>query len=534
MSIARSTRGVSNYKNFKKSVWARVGYKGQGKNIPYVHYLQQHYHSRSKGENLFNNVNSLFSSISKKQAIEDYTKGMNSNIVSQGMNVISDTNMLTELDNAIGEEFKKILNFDREAALIQYQTSFGGTVKDLGDTFITIQKDFKQIFSFLEQINEIVQLMQKGTNINTNISFYTLLSKACQAGGQVKNPNLEKILNEIQKYLKANEGAIIDTPHYKESLNFYYQMISKLKQLTTTNKDVYSIAASFNPLLKQNFMSKGLGQATAFKIDSLVERNLQDLEQVMTGNKTTKNTEYKQQNQKNTYKTDLSFKNQYLELSTSEKQINVNLNLSVKFYQKQNFFAQGNKKLSFDSGSGGSLQEFFHSISLNDITSYELYNYLTFCGLTGPVFKAILRRHFFRLFATGSNQLNDKNVDFSSHILANGELISLWQVYNFIQKQFSSMDAKKLSQYINVYFDRKNGKGGSLKSIKLNENWMFKNQWKTVNGNKKTPSPDTANYQAAWKRVRLLIDDINKATIHATMHLHKIVQLYSMQQEKQS
>jgi hypothetical protein len=84
---------------------------------------------------------------------------MNSNIVSQGMNVISDTNMLTELDNAIGEEFKKILNFDREAALIQYQTSFGGAVKDLGDTFITIQKDFKQIFSFLEQINEIVQLM---------------------------------------------------------------------------------------------------------------------------------------------------------------------------------------------------------------------------------------------------------------------------------------------------------------------------------------------------------------------------------------
>ena len=84
---------------------------------------------------------------------------MNSNIVSQGMNVISDTNMLTELDNTIGKEFKKILNFDREAALIQYQTSFGGTVKDLGDTFITIQKDFKQIFSFLEQINEIVQLM---------------------------------------------------------------------------------------------------------------------------------------------------------------------------------------------------------------------------------------------------------------------------------------------------------------------------------------------------------------------------------------
>ena len=49
-------------------------------------------------------------------------------------------------------------------------------------------------------------------------------------------------------------------------------------------------------------MSKGLGQATAFKIDSLVERKLQDLEQVMTVNKTTKNTEYRQQNQKNTYK----------------------------------------------------------------------------------------------------------------------------------------------------------------------------------------------------------------------------------------
>ena len=58
---------------------------------------------------------------------------------------------------------------------------------------------------------------------------------------------------------------------------------------------------------------------------------------------------------------------------------------------------------------------------------------------------------------------------------------------------------------------------------------MFKNQWQSVVGSKKTPSPDTANYEAAWKRARILVDDINKATIHATMHLHKIIQLYSTQ-----
>jgi len=58
---------------------------------------------------------------------------------------------------------------------------------------------------------------------------------------------------------------------------------------------------------------------------------------------------------------------------------------------------------------------------------------------------------------------------------------------------------------------------------------MFKNQWKSAEGRKKVPSPYTANYEAAWKRVRILVDDINKATIHATMHLHKIIQLYSTQ-----
>lgn len=529
--MRRSTNGESNYRNFKKSVWARVGYKGQGKDVPYVHYLQQHYHSRSTGENLFSNIDSIFSSVSNKQAIEDYTKGINSNIVSKGMNTITDTKILTQLDEAIEKEFQKILNFDRGDALAQYQSTFGGTVKDLGDTFVEIKKDFNKIFIFLDEINKIVQLMQRGTNINTNISFYSFLCKACQTVQDEKNPNLQSILESMKNYLKTNEGYIIDSPHYKESLNFYYQMINKLKQLTEKKNDAYKTASGFNTLLKQNFISKGLGQATAFKIDSLVERKLHDFEKVMTGEKMTINTEYKQQNGKNKYKTDLSFGNQSIQLSVEEQQIILNLNLSVKFYQKQNFTtAGGNNKLSFDSGSGGSLQEFFHSISLNEATSYELYNYLTFCGLTGPVYKAILNRHFFRLFATGSNQLNSKNVDFSSHILANGELISLWKVYNFIQKNLSSMNIKNLSQYITVYFDRKNGNGGSLKSVKLSENWMFKNQWQTAEGNKKTPSPDTANYDAAWKRVNILVDDINKATIHATMHLHKIIQFYSTQQ----
>ena len=524
--MRRSINGISNYKNFNKSVWAKVGYKGQGKNIPYVHYLQQHYHSRSVGENLFSNINSVFSSVSNKQAIEDYTKGINLNIASKGMNTITDTKILTQLDKAIEKEFKKMLNFD---VLTQYQAAFSGTVKDLGDTFSEIKKDFNKIFKFLNTINETVRLMQRETNINTNISFYSFLCKACKTAQDEKNPNLQSILKSIQNYLKANEGYIIDAPHYKESLNFYYQMINKLKQLTKKTNDVYTTALGFNALLKQNFISKGLGQATAFKIDSLVEKNLYDFEKAMIEEKITINTEYKQKNGKNKYKTGLSFENQSIQLSIEQQQIILNLNLSAKFYQKQNFTATENNNLSFDSGNGGSLQEFFHSIALNEATSYELYNYLTFCGLTEPVFKAILNRHFFRLFAIDSNQLGNKNINFSSHILVNGELISLWKIYDFIQKNFS-LDAKTLSKYITVYFDRKNGKGGSLKSIKLNENWMFKNQWQSAAGSKKTPSPDTANYEAAWKRARILVDDINKATIHATMHLHKIIQFYSTQQ----
>jgi len=52
-----------------------------------------------------------------------------------------------------------MLNFNREDALTQYQTAFGGTVKDLGDTFAEIKKDFNKIFKFLNEINKIVQLM---------------------------------------------------------------------------------------------------------------------------------------------------------------------------------------------------------------------------------------------------------------------------------------------------------------------------------------------------------------------------------------
>ena len=104
-------------------------------------------------------------------------------------------------------------------------------------------------------------------------------------------------------------------------------------------------------------------------------------------------------------------------------------------------------------------------------------------GLTDEFKNLILKRQFFRLFSTAANK--SSNIDFSSYLLVNGELISVYSLFRFMQEQFNKENDGYIKNCIKLYLQRSGGKGAkslsSKKTIKENENWMFLNQWESSN-----------------------------------------------------
>lgn len=141
--------------------------------------------------------------------------------------------------------------------------------------------------------------------------------------------------------------------------------------------------------------------------------------------------------------------------------------------------------MTINSGSGGSLKEFFEAIGLQDEQRYNMYNYLTFMGLTNEFKNLILKRQFFRLFSTAEN--GSSNIDFSSYLLVNGELISMYSLFRFIQEKLPNTKNDTINNYIKLYLQRSTGKEAkslsSRKKIKEEENWMFLNRWESSNEN---------------------------------------------------
>ena len=523
-------------------------------NLVYIHFLQQHYNQSGlqEIEKPFDKVAFLNEGEGKAVSLakNDYKNALLSKFSPADAAVLGlvtqqgSQKLLDSLNEAFGMALLDALNFDRGEAHRIYQEDLGPLNK-LAETVIpTIRDSIENLQNkFIKPIIDIIEAMEKSSK-NTAFSVFLneALEKAKISGKSAIGS--KELLENFLEQLNSSDGFVVTHSEYEKGLEYFKTIMTKVHDFVrdtskTGINDAFKLTNSISQTLQQDLFSTEMGQITAVKRDALINAGLNQvntaLNYVFTGKKQTQNKHY--EHNKNTFKTDITIPGKYitLKIEDKEKELSVSLQASVKFLKTQAWTLKGGA-IDVNSGSGGSLLEFFDAMNYNQKQRYDIYNYLTFVGLSQPFARIMMQRQLFRLFSTGSDSSAGQKIDFSTHILANGELISMWELFKFINKFKDTTELFK--QYINFYLQRNLKKTKKLTSrqnvgktrIKINENWMFLNQWyqgsskKRVRGSAALKRKDIG---AAWYRARVVFNDINAAVINATLHLHKIAQQWA-------
>lgn len=536
-------------------------------NLIYIHFLQQHYNQSGLqgNETPFNGVeflndeegtaaslaqndykNALLSKFSLSKLSPEDAAAL-SLVTQQGSQQLLDS-----LNEAFGMALLDALNFDRKEAHRIYREDLGPLNKVAETVIPTIRDSVENLQNkFIQPIINIVEEMEKGSG---NIAFSTFLNDALKNAKDKGKSTSKELLENFLKQLNSSDGSVVTDSEYKQGLEYFKTIMTKVHDFVrdtskTGINDAFKLTNSISQTLQQDLFSTEMGQITAIKRDALINNGLNQvntaLNYVFSGKTQTQNKHYP--NNKNTFKTDITIPGKYITLKIEDKEyeLSVSLQASVKFLKTQAWTLKGLKGGAIDvnSGSGGSLLEFFDAMNYDQKTRYNIYNYLTFVGLSQSFARIMMQRQLFRLFSTGSDSNKGRKIDFSTHILANGELISIWELFKFIKDDKFTKDL--FTQYVNFYLQRNLKKTKKLTSrqnvgqtkIKINENWMFLNQWYQGNSKKRVRGSAALKRKdigAAWYRARVVFNDINAAVINATLHLHKIAQQYAAIRAKQN
>lgn len=514
-------------------------------NLIYIHFLQQHYNqSGLRGEiHPFDEVTFLNGGEAASLAQNDYKNALLSKFSPEDAAALGlvtkqgSQQLLDSLNEAFGMALLDALNFDREEAHRIYREDLGPLNKVAETVIPTIRDSIENLQKkFIEPIINIIEAMEKGSN---NTAFSAFLKEALEKSGKSAIGSKELLENFLEQ-LNSSDGFIVTHSEYEKGLEYFKTIMTKVYDFVrdtskTGINDAFKLTNSISQTLQQDLFSAEMGQITAVKRNALINAGLNQintaLNYVFTGKKQTQNKHY--ENNKNTFKTDITIPGKYitLKIEDKEKELSVQLQTSVKFLKTQAWTLGGKGSLNVESGSGGTLLEFFDAMNYDQKQRYDIYNYLTFVGLSQPFARIMMQRQLFRLFSTGSDSNTGRKIDFSTHILANGELISIWELFKFINNFKDTTELFK--QYINFYLQRNLKKTKKLTSrqnvgqtrIKINENWMFLNQWYQGNSKKRVRGSAALKRKdmgAAWYRARVVFNDINAAVINATVHLHKI------------
>lgn len=207
--------------------------------------------------------------------------------------------------------------------------------------------------------------MEKGSN---NIAFSKFLAEAltdAKKNGGATMGSEELLKNFLGQLNSVSDGFIVTNPEYKKGLEHFKNIITKVYNFVkdtsqTDASDAFKLTDSISKTLQQNLFSKELGELTAVKRDALINVAI---DQALTGAKQTQNKHY--ENNKNTFKTDINIPGRHIKLNIKENEhtLSMQLQVSVKFLKTQAWTLGGGGTLNVESGSGGSLLEFFDAMN---------------------------------------------------------------------------------------------------------------------------------------------------------------------------
>lgn len=429
--------------------------------------------------------------------------------------VFQKDDFMTSVDTAVKANMQKAVNTDELSRLRRNQNvAISAAKKMLSAPSVTAK--MKNYDMFLSVLADTVSLVHGDPGGYLAKAILMSQSKGGKGAHTLKQYG-EGLMRAMEYFITEDINDIYFTMSKQDEEKFY-ALISSLSGFA--NRLINNKTATKKTINQKNItdmvdalFSSGFSEVIGSQLQDVAEMAIDHSLTQVVGNKTTEiqrtdtrgNMTFKEKGTTAYGKTDIKFQNVNIKLDISELnalggEITLDIGVSNKFYRTEGFMGALEKdgKLSFSSGSGGSLKEALESIFNSNYEEYLAYNALArgnqLLASNLALHNLILTRQINRLFATrGGVQ------DFSQFIFANGQVISIWELITFVANPKNSIG---LSQSM---------EGSTNQGVVLH-----------IKGRKDIIA--SLNYKNARKRVPLANQAIKRATISAVVHVEKLAQ----------
>lgn len=365
--------------------------------------------------------------------------------------------IMSEINNQMSSALRESLSIDKLQQLMEIQkktasNSIGKTLKDGKGT--AAAKAFDDLLEALAKAMQLIGGPQSDDIANA------LLAQRYGEGVKI-NPGIKRmgsrLLKALSVYSKAADMTTIETQRIDQAVQTINSLAVALgKEKTSEGKD---ITANAIKNMIDNIFNTGFAEGVASMIDNSAQLAVNQSLIRLTGTDKTK-IQITDPSGKligfegttSSGKADIQAKNVKIILESKNGvdggEINIDIGISNKFYRTQGFSVGGKsaKGLAISSGSGGTVKEAINSLFGAPIDKYLAYNTLAkgdeeLPGATASLNDLILTRQINRLFAARGG-----NVDFAQFILANGEIISIWELILYTERYFSGLSSTTLKK----------------------------------------------------------------------------------------
>lgn len=370
-----------------------------------------------------------------------YRKMFQSNVISASSmallgEVFSKDDTFSELDKQMTEQVQAMIDTKKLEKLMTIQRK---TIDNQDFSALLSKKNSKKFAAALDKL--LTQLYKCCKILNKNGGPLAAIL-ATTIRGKKTEDTLSNLKTALNNFIKNNNGQTIDEQRAiaaAEAINVLAQNLidgkTKSGKTLTANSVKKTVDYIFNTGFAEGVASI-LNDTVNKTIKNAVKISLTGQDQVSGITITTTGMEEVVDSELKSGKTDIKFSNLQFNIqqtsSISGGTISLNAGISNKFY-RTNHFPNLDKRESkyaneYSSGSGGTFKEAIDTIFGNNIyNKYLAYNIMAHrserIDEAQMLQDLILTRQLVRLFSSRGGQK-----DFSQWILANGQVISIWQL----------------------------------------------------------------------------------------------------------
>lgn len=351
------------------------------------------------------------------------------------------SSIMLEINKQMEERLKESLNINKMQELMEIQKK---AVSDSIGANLLGGDSKNAITAFDNLLDGLAKAMQLLNSPQADDIANAFLAQK----GYQRNVGIEKMGARLQKalsiYTKSANGNTIEMQRVDQAVQNINALATAFTSgKTTSGKDI--TADSIKNMI-DNIFSTGFAEGIASMIDNSAQLTVNQSLIRLTGSDTTQiqitdpsGKPLSLEGTKSAGKADIQAKNVKISLDAQNDinggEITIDIGISNKFYRTQNFAINGQNAtgLTISSGSGGTVKEAINSLFGSPTDKYLAYNVMAkgdqLPQATMALNDLFLSRQINRLFASRGG-----NIDFAQFILANGEIVSIWELILYAER----------------------------------------------------------------------------------------------------